>query len=103
MSCVGCFPGCGTESNSSGEWTQAGRPIVGVCPGAQLIAVALGPMVYPEPAKEIGWFNGVRAGTQLFFPALGEDQCHEELREDFLCAGERCNPERGGYSAPAAR
>ena len=59
------------------HWTQAfiasGKPVLGICLGAQILATSLGAEVYPGKEKEIGWYN------LRFLPALGTHRVCKEL------------------------
>src|SRR4030067_1282056 len=51
------FPFLREEDLFIKEAIQRGRPVLGICLGAQLIAKALGAKVFKAPVKEIGWYD----------------------------------------------
>ena len=55
-----------TETRLIRDAIDAGKPVLGICLGAQLIARALGAAVMRNPTKEIGWYelNPTEAGKQ---------------------------------------
>ena len=64
----GDFPWLRTEKQIIREWVADGRPVLGICLGAQLIASSFGAPVYPC-RKELGW-SSVKAIGDGFFPEL---------------------------------
>lgn len=50
------YPWLGAEKRLIGEAIAAGKVVLGICLGAQLIAEVLGARVSANPHKEIGWF-----------------------------------------------
>lgn len=53
------YPWIACQLRRLSQRLEAGRPTLGVCFGAQMMASALGAEVYPGPAKEVG-FHPVR-------------------------------------------
>ena len=50
------FPWLVSEKQFIREAINSGKPVLGICLGAQLIASATGARVYRNSVKEIGWF-----------------------------------------------
>jgi GMP synthase-like glutamine amidotransferase len=50
------YPWLSDEKFFIQQCIKAGKTVIGICLGAQLIASALGAAVYPNKEKEIGWF-----------------------------------------------
>ena len=50
------FPWLVEEKRFIKQVISAGKPVLGICLGAQLIANVMGAKVYPNKVKEIGWF-----------------------------------------------
>lgn len=50
------YPWIVPEIRFINEVIQSGKPVLGICLGAQLIASAMGAEIYQNAEKEIGWF-----------------------------------------------
>lgn len=61
------YPWLVAEKSFIRDVIEAGKPVLGICLGAQLIASAMGGVVRPNPVKEIGWFpvEGVKPDPLL--------------------------------------
>jgi GMP synthase (glutamine-hydrolysing) len=55
------------------DFIKSGKPVLGICLGAQIITSALGGEVYPGPHKEIGWHS------LEYLPSLGNFRIFKEL------------------------
>ena len=51
------LPHLRTEMTAIREVVAAGKPMLGICLGAQLLAEAMGGKVHPNPVPEIGWYR----------------------------------------------
>jgi GMP synthase-like glutamine amidotransferase len=65
------YPWLAPEKAFIADAIAAGKTVVGVCLGAQLIAEALGARVYPNGEKEIGWMPVELTDAGRASPVLG--------------------------------
>lgn len=63
------FPWLAAEKAFIRDFIRSGKPVLGICLGAQLIACAMGAGVYPGSGKEIGWFP-IHGTTEAGDPAF---------------------------------
>ncbi len=72
------YPWLTAEKRFIAEAISFGRPILGVCLGAQLLAAVMGARVAPNAEREIGWFDiyrtdeADRSGLAGFLPERAE-------------------------------
>ena len=70
------YPFLRDEINMVERRMAAGKPTLGICLGAQIMARALGERVYPAPVKELGWepLTLTSAGRDSL-RSFGPDRC----------------------------
>ena len=73
------YPHLSTEIDLIREAISDGKPVLGICLGAQLIARALGARVRKNPTKEIGWYelNPTEAGSKD--PLCGKFEASQQI------------------------
>ncbi|MDH7555257.1 MAG: type 1 glutamine amidotransferase [Spirochaetota bacterium] len=67
------YPWLVTEKHFIEKVINKGKPVLGICLGAQLIADVLGARVYKNHTKEIGWFEVQRVQSENPFSKLLPD------------------------------
>jgi GMP synthase-like glutamine amidotransferase len=63
----GSYPWLEEEKRFTRNFIATGKPVLGICLGAQMIASCLGARVYGNREKEIGWFDIERTGSASCF------------------------------------
>ncbi len=75
------YPWLAQEKEFIAKFIETGKPVLGICLGAQLIANALGAKVYPSSTAEIGWFpveSVLQPDTFVFPSSIDIFQWHGE-------------------------
>lgn len=76
---TGRLPHLNIEIRLIEEALKRNLPVLGICLGAQLIAKTLGAAVYPNRAKEIGWYPVSPTDAAASDPLLSEFQQQEMI------------------------
>ncbi len=73
------YPWLKTEKRYLRAAIDAGKVVMGICLGAQLIADVLGASIYANPEKEIGWYPVSQTAEAKKSPVASRLPNHEEV------------------------